>query len=517
MSAAALHIDRRVLACVLADDVLSAREFLAGLPPAYPDRSQVRFLLLCDEPERLTVEEIQHEFAHCDIESVQLLPLPPSMPWGARCKIGLRMAVERGFDAAVVLRSDARPELLIELIQALDESECDVVVSAEAAGSRRFSWDQLSAAVLNRATGLRLDSYGHDGRAYSTAFLQRVPFDLNSEDSFFDVEILLQAAHVKAAIASVRPQDNIQTGQVTARLRSPLPRPRGRGDRISNLRAAAAALQYRLHHCGMWCSLKLRHLGVERYQDKTQAAYTTHALAVEEVRRRAARTVLDIGCGPGFVAAACGSQGAQVTGVDSCAAPETPLHAFHRLDLERDPLPCSPYDFDATLMLDVIEHLANPEQFLLALRNSPRVMGVSRPVLILSTPNVAFATVRLGLLCGRFNYAERGILDITHKRLFTRTSLLRLLRDCGYDVESIRPVGAPFPAVMPGRIGRILGWCSDLLARLWPSLFAFQFLVIARPQPGMFHWLSRSTPLAKPEFALEALSAAAVLTDAHPR
>ena len=98
---------------------------------------------------------------------------------------------------------------------------------------------------------------------------------------------------------------------------------------------------------------------------------------------------------------------------------------------------------------------------------------------------IVFAGVRLNLLLGRFNYAERGILDVTHKRLFTRATLLRTLRDSGYRIESIRPVGAPFQTVVGGSLGKLLGQIANALARLWPTMFAFQFMVTCRPMPGV--------------------------------
>jgi hypothetical protein len=157
-------------------------------------------------------------------------------------------------------------------------------------------------------------------------------------------------------------------------------------------------------------------------------------------------------------------------------------------------------DFNAVIMLDVIEHLANPEEFLLALRNEDSQAASQSPVLILSTPNVAFAAVRLNLLLGRFSYAERGILDITHKRLFTRRSLLRLMEDCGYDTTKLHAVGVPFEAVVAGRTGRFLGAIANCFAKLWPSMFAFQFLVECRPRPGVRQVLGSAFRIHNPDF-----------------
>jgi hypothetical protein len=131
--------------------------------------------------------------------------------------------------------------------------------------------------------------------------------------------------------------------------------------------------------------------------------------------------------------------------------------------------------------------MADPESFLLALRNQSPAMraGNRRPLVVISTPNVAFAAIRLNLLLGRFNYAERGILDISHKRLFTRSSLRTALVDCGYTIDRLIPIGPPFQTVVGGSIGKLLGKISDVLARAWPTMFAFQFIVTCRPRPGV--------------------------------
>jgi hypothetical protein len=127
------------------------------------------------------------------------------------------------------------------------------------------------------------------------------------------------------------------------------------------------------------------------------------------------------------------------------------------------------------------------------MRNESRALAdpSRRPLLLLSTPNVAFAAVRLNLLLGRFNYAERGILDIDHRRLFTRASLRRILEDCGYDVLDVRPVPPPFQAVLRGPLGGFLAFFGRILARLWPTMFAFQFLVRASPRTGLRVLLER--------------------------
>jgi 2-polyprenyl-3-methyl-5-hydroxy-6-metoxy-1,4-benzoquinol methylase len=236
---------------------------------------------------------------------------------------------------------------------------------------------------------------------------------------------------------------------------------------------------------GMLCSLKFRDLeqGSRNYEDNS---YSAHVLALEVIREAAPRRLLDIGCGGGTVARRCREMGIEVTGVDRREPLPGAVDHFEEADLAR-PLPVDAFEHDVVLLLDVLEELQDPERLLLDMRSQSRALrpGSEAPLVVVATPNVAFITNRLALLFGRFNYTDRGILDIQHNRLFNRVSLRRTLRDCGYRIEKIRGVPVPWEAVIGGRLGRWLQLGSGLLARIWPSAFAFQFLVTCRPLPGV--------------------------------
>ena len=102
-------------------------------------------------------------------------------------------------------------------------------------------------------------------------------------------------------------------------------------------------------------------------------------------------------------------------------------------DVEKLDLPFVPGSFDVVLCGDLIEHLREPERFL------ARMLPLLRPDgrIVLTTPNVANWTLRLGLLAGRWRYTERGILDRTHVHLFTRATLVDTLARTGYRVVDL--------------------------------------------------------------------------------
>jgi hypothetical protein len=81
-------------------------------------------------------------------------------------------------------------------------------------------------------------------------------------------------------------------------------------------------------------------------------------------------------------------------------------------------------------------------------------------------------------LLGWFNYGRRGILDLTHRRLFTVTSFRKLLENAGFRVDKIIGFGPPLSDLAEGSFVNLVDRALAWLARKWPSLFAFQILII---------------------------------------
>jgi hypothetical protein len=110
--------------------------------------------------------------------------------------------------------------------------------------------------------------------------------------------------------------------------------------------------------------------------------------------------------------------------------------------------------------------------------------------LILSTGNVGFFVTRLMLLLGQFNYGKRGILDMTHTRLFTFTSLRRLLEQSGFRIAELRGVPGPFPLAMGGSpLSRLLVRINKALIRVSRGMFSYQIFAVAQPVPSLDYLL----------------------------
>jgi 2-polyprenyl-3-methyl-5-hydroxy-6-metoxy-1,4-benzoquinol methylase len=189
-----------------------------------------------------------------------------------------------------------------------------------------------------------------------------------------------------------------------------------------------------------------------------------------------ARIVLDVGCSAGALAAELARRGAVVDGIelDPDAARAARQHCRTVIcgDLLRaDLTPIAGERYDAIVLADVLEHIANPDSALQLLR--PLLAHNGR--IVVSTPNIANWSIRLLLLAGRFEYQERGILDRTHLHFFTKRSLLHTLAANGLRVVRL-DVTCPLPA--PVRRPPLTAWAhaAGLMA---PSLLAYQFVVTA--------------------------------------
>lgn len=137
--------------------------------------------------------------------------------------------------------------------------------------------------------------------------------------------------------------------------------------------------------------------------------------------------------------------------------------------------------FDIALMADVLEHLPNPQEMLLLVREALKPGAA----VIVSMPNVAHWSVRLRLLRGKFEYEPWGIMDATHLRWFTAASAKALLSSAGFRVVEYRATAgtglldnygrAPVRWLSAKNQSRFLRAAS----RRWPELFGSQHVMKA--------------------------------------
>ena len=208
---------------------------------------------------------------------------------------------------------------------------------------------------------------------------------------------------------------------------------------------------------------------------------TSHAIVAALVGQ--AKRVLDVGCSTGYLARILKGNANSVSGVEiDEQAAEQARPALDKLvlgDVEAMDFVESFGEgaFDVVVFADVLEHLRDP---VAVLRRAAGLLAPGGSVVI-SIPNVAHGAVRLSLLEGRFEYRPLGLLDDTHLRFFTRSSLEAMLGAAGFSAVDVRRTTADaFATEIPLDKSRFAPELVDRV-RSDPEAFTYQFVLRAVP------------------------------------
>jgi 2-polyprenyl-3-methyl-5-hydroxy-6-metoxy-1,4-benzoquinol methylase len=202
------------------------------------------------------------------------------------------------------------------------------------------------------------------------------------------------------------------------------------------------------------------------YNDKKPDYFSSKRTGILDLVPKFSKRVLEIGCGSGQTLEMLKEKKlcAETVGVE--LFPEAANEARKKVDLvycmdaEKETLPKSIGKFDLILLLDVLEHFIDPWAVLSHLTKTHLAVGGR---VIVSLPNARHFSLVVPLLFGKFDYAERGIIDKTHLRFFTKDSAAKLLRSAGLAVVATKRTSLDL-SLNSGKINAItLGLFSEFL------------------------------------------------------
>lgn len=383
---------------------------------------------------------------------LHVLKHPKNLGYGGNQKAGYRYFIEQGFDAVVLLHGDGQyaPELLASMYRDIVSGEADAVfgsrMMADYGGPLKggmplykYLGNRVLSYLENRALGLHLTEFHSGYRAYSLKALAKVDFSRMTGDFHFDTEIIIKLHHQGFRIREV-------------------PIPTFYGNEIcyvNGLRYAGQILRAVYRYDRTRRSIR-RYPEFAEYWVPDRIKTSPHS-SHDFVRKA---------LGPGRDVLVLGGSEAGVSGELSAllAHGEGAVH-------------------ERVLLLNVLEHIADPEAVLRAARD--RVAPGGRLVVVV--PNVANLWIRLRLLAGNFEYADRGILDRNHLRFFTRKSVRRQLERCGYRVVNERMTVIPLEVVFgaPDWVLSVFRGLLIVLTALLPGLFGYEIFVEAECVPMM--------------------------------
>lgn len=200
-------------------------------------------------------------------------------------------------------------------------------------------------------------------------------------------------------------------------------------------------------------------------------------------------TLLDVGCAAGEFGCLLKKRGTEVWGVEPVR--EAAARAKEILDEVipdffdvQAPLPDG--FFDVITFNDSLEHFPEPLSPLRLAKRKLKKDGV----LVCCIPNVRYIENVKHLLFDKdWQYTDKGILDDTHLRFFTKKSIVRTVDAAGYEVIGIHGIN-PY-AESGWKTKRIL----PLLGKWAEDMKYYQFVVVAKPGKG--DWLPYVIPMTR--------------------
>lgn len=416
-----------------------------------------------------------------NLSKLKVLKHPKNLGYGGNQKAGYRYFIEQGFDIVVLLHGDGQyaPELLSHMYAPLVRGEADAVF-----GSRmmtdyggplkggmplyKYAGNRVLTIFENRALGLGLTEFHSGYRAYNLHALSQIRFDKMTDDFHFDTEIIIKLHHQNFRIAEV-------------------PIPTFYGDEICYVNGVKYAKAC-LRAVSRYISTKRSVRSYPEYEEYfvpykvKQSRYSSHFYARRLVGTN--QRVLEAGCCDGAFGAELAQAGNRVVGIDP--QPQVPDAAGYEAVLESrldqnllEGLQLQRGSFDRILLLDQIDRFAQPRQVLGELRP----LLAERGKLILSVPNAVHITTRFMVLFGGFRYSDRGIMDWSHLRFFTASTIRRLLESEGFTVTERHFTIVPLERVIaiPPDHGmlRAANIFLKAITSMAPGLFGYQVVLVA--------------------------------------
>ena len=412
-----------------------------------------------------------------------VLSNPVNQGYGGNQKIGFLYAIKSNFDFVALVHGDGQyaPEYLETLIKPLNDENTDAVFGSRMINKNgaikggmpfyKYIGNKILTFYQNKLFNKNFTEFHSGYRIYKVQSLKKIPYELNNNDHSFDNEIIIQLL-----IANL----NIKE----------LPIPTYYGDEISYVNGLRYAFQVfianakaKVQKYGIFYDRKYNFKSENYDNYKLKEKFDSpHKRAIDRIKEGS--YVLDIGCHSTKLAKILNdTKNCKITAIDKSEKLENSsfIEKYFSFDLDNG-LPDLDYNkFDYILLLDVIEHLKNPEEFMTRLKQKTEKNPNLK--IITSTGNVGFLIIRLMLLFGSFNYGHKGILDKTHTRLFTFSSFKNLMVQTGFNIKRISGVPAPIPLVIGNNVlSKFLLNINKFFILISKEIFAYQIYLEIKPQ-----------------------------------
>ena len=418
------------------------------------------------------------------ILKVTILTNKSNLGYGGVQKLAYLYAIKNNFNIVSMLHGDGQydPTLLHKLIYPIKEGKVDAVL-----GVRMHSYSSalkggmpihkfIGNIGLTKFQNFLLNSNiseFHTGyRAYSVDALKLLPFHLNSNYYHFDTEIIIQLLFSKLNIKEV-PIHTIYGIQ----------------------KSYLNVIKYGLNILKTTFTAKLQKFGIfyerkfdiERHQTgkavyRNKKKFTSsHNKTLKFIKPKS--KILDLSLSHKFLKDELDQNKCKIYPIEvHSILKELTYQNLINSDLEKYSLPISEEKFDTVIMLNELQRLNEPEAFIEVL--SKWLEKSPNAEIIVSTTNISFFMIRFMLLFGFYNHGIKGVLDLSHKRNYTFSSLKKIFEQSGsFEVKKMIGIPAPYPLAIKNKIiSKSLLLINNLLIKIFRGFFSYEILAVIKPK-----------------------------------
>jgi 2-polyprenyl-3-methyl-5-hydroxy-6-metoxy-1,4-benzoquinol methylase len=404
--------------------------------------------------------------------------------YGGNQKIGYKYAIKNNFDYVVMLHGDGQypAEMIPDMVQCAIRHKADAVFGSRMSDKKnalaggmpfyKFIGNILLTNIQNKLLRTNLSEFHSGFRLYKVSSLKSLPIKRNSDGFDFDTEIIIQFAYANKKICEIKI-------------------PTRYGDevcRVNGIKYAAdiivTSIQLYLQRIGLRFDERFNvYSGRSKYAPKTNYL-SSHTEAIKLISSESGITIFDVGAGSNFISDYSNNRKNKIIGLDLQKSDSDILYdKFFVHDLNNGlPHIDKNQKIDIILLLDVLEHLKNPIEFLDILYDFCYKHN-TRSILV-SVPNIGFFINRIMLIFGRFEYSEKGIMDITHLRFFTFKTIERNFLNTRFVIKSKKGLPPPFELIFNNKIFIKMSYFIFKLAIIiLPSLFSYQIFLQVKIKP----------------------------------
>jgi len=487
----------KLLVCVLSYNAENfIRDTLERIPPSLGQFDT--HVLVIDDASTDRGYEIACEIRDAGfIFPLTVLKNSTNQGYGGNAKLGILYAINEGFDAVALTHGDGQypPEMIPGCAPPVLHGEVDAVFGSRMLNRKdalkgrmplyKFFGNIFLTTFQNYFLKTKFSEFHTGFRIYATAAMKRIPYNLASNYFDFDTDVTLQFIMADLKIKEMPIDTNY--GEETSHVNV----------FKYGLIILRSTMTFWAHKRGIYYQRKFDvspREEEEQYVTPRVEFPEAHKIAVEHVP--SGSRVLDVGSGYGEVCRELQNKDCHVTGLDLVPPPApVTLNHFIKGDIVGT-LPERFDDYDVVLLLDVLSFSQDPEQLLQSLHHTST--GRSDGLVIITSGNVGFITTRIAMLFGNLNYARRGLIHYNHFKLFTRSTLIKLLEDNGFKVEKVTATPAPYARVLGvGVVASFLDRTNRLLMKMLPGLFSYRLVIEARPRSVLSEILAQATKDAK--------------------